>query len=504
MARQLKITFADISLPTQATVLLFVGTDLDLGDAAKACDPDNVLPRSFEASGFTATDGSHLDIFAPSGTGFDRLTIIGTGDQTDRTIEDWTRLGGLAMGLLGEATSAAILLEQSRLPVTPEQVAAFAQGMTLRNYSFDRYKSGNKLCEQTASVVIHCVCHGHANEAFDDASAVAAGVMLARDLVNEPTNVLGTVQFADRAKSLQDHGVEIDILTETEMSDLEMQALLGVARGSAQPPRMVIMQWHGGDAGQKPVAFVGKGVVFDAGGVTMKPPSGMEGMKGDMGGAAAVTGLMQALAMRKARVNAVGIIALVENMIDGDAQRPGDIVRSMSGQTIEITNTDAEGRLILSDALHYCGQRFEPSAIIDLATLTYAIIMALGQHYAGLFSNDDALAGDLVDAGAVTGEKLWRMPLSHEYDGMLKSDIADVRNFGGGPGGSIPPAGGITSARFIQRFVGDTPWAHLDIAGTAMNSPKSEISQGWASGYGVRLLNEFVANRFESGTGKSS
>jgi leucyl aminopeptidase len=252
------------------------------------------------------------------------------------------------------------------------------------------------------------------------------------------------------------------------------------------------MEWQGAKGKEKPVAFVGKGVVFDTGGISIKPAGGMEDMKGDMGGAAAVTGLMRALAGRKAKVNAIGVIGLVENMPDGNAQRPGDIVTTMSGQTIEVINTDAEGRLVLADALHYTNDRFKPRFIINLATLTGAVMVALGQYHAGLFSNDDELADQLYDAGQATGEKLWRLPLGAEYDKMIDSKFADMKNSAGRYGGSI------TAAQFLKRFVGETPWAHLDVAGTAMGSPANEYSQTWASGYGVRLLDRLVRDHFES------
>jgi leucyl aminopeptidase len=287
-------------------------------------------------------------------------------------------------------------------------------------------------------------------------------------------------------------GVDIEILEEKDLKKAKMGALLGVAQGSVRPPRLVIMRWNGGKPKQQPVAFIGKGVVFDTGGISMKPAGGMEDMKGDMGGAAAVTGLIHALAARKAKANVIGIIALVENMPDGNAQRPGDIVTSMSGQTIEVLNTDAEGRLILADALWYCQDRFKPQFMVNLATLTGAVIVALGHHFAGLFSNDDELANRLNEAGAGTGEKVWRMPLAKEYDKLIDSKNADMKNIGG------RFAGAITAGQFLQRFVNDLPWAHLDIAGTAMGSPKTEFNQSWGSGFGVRLLDRLVADNYEN------
>jgi leucyl aminopeptidase len=322
---------------------------------------------------------------------------------------------------------------------------------------------------------------------------VADGVDLARDLVNEPANVLFPEEFARRVGALRKTGVAVEVLNIAAMKKLGMNALLGVGQGSVRESRVVVMRWDGGKKGDAPVAFIGKGVCFDTGGISIKPAAGMEDMKGDMAGAACVTGLMQALAARKARVNAVGVIGLVENMPDGNAQRPGDIVKSMSGQTIEIINTDAEGRLVLADVLWYTAKKFKPKFMIDLATLTGAIIVALGHENAGLFSNDDKLADRLIKAGQDTGELVWRMPLAPEYDKQIDSRFADVKNTGG-----TRWAGAITAAQFLQRFVADKiPWAHLDIAGTGMDSRQSEINRSWGSGWGIRLLDRVVLEFYE-------
>jgi leucyl aminopeptidase len=327
--------------------------------------------------------------------------------------------------------------------------------------------------------------------AYRSRQAVADGVVLARDLVNEPANILYPAEFARRASALKKLGVVVDVLDTRAMKKLGMNALLGVGQGSEHESRVVVMRWNGGKRGEAPVAFIGKGVCFDTGGISIKPAGGMEDMKGDMAGAACVVGLMRALAERKAKVNAVGAIGLVENMPDGKAQRPGDIVTSMSGQTIEVINTDAEGRLVLADVLHYISTRFSPKFMIDLATLTGAIMVALGQEYAGMFSNDDALAERLIAAGNATGERVWRMPLGPEYDKLIDSKFADMKNTGGRHGGAI------TAAQLLQRFVGKTPWAHLDIAGTALGSPQTEINRSWSSGWGVRLLDRLVADQYE-------
>jgi leucyl aminopeptidase len=330
-----------------------------------------------------------------------------------------------------------------------------------------------------------------ARKAFAPDAHIIEGVITARDLVNEPPNVLFPEEFARRASQLRKLGVDVEILDVKAMTKLGMGALLGVAQGSARPGRTVVMRWNGGKRGDQPVAFVGKGVCFDTGGISIKPAGSMEDMKGDMGGAACVVGLMQALAARKAKVNVVGAIGLVENMPGGNAQRPGDIVTSMSGQTIEIINTDAEGRLVLADVLWYVAKKFKPKFMVDLATLTGAIMVALGTEHAGLFSNNDELAERLTKVGLATGERVWRMPLGPEYDKQIDSQFADMKNTGGRYGGSI------TAAQFLQRFVDGTPWAHLDIAGTGFDSRQTDINRSWGSGWGVRLLDRLVKDYYE-------
>ncbi|MGH8734809.1 MAG: leucyl aminopeptidase, partial [Burkholderiales bacterium] len=317
----------------------------------------------------------------------------------------------------------------------------------------------------------------------------------ARDLVNRPANDLTPATFAEYAANIAENtsALSAEALGPAEMRELGMGALLAVGVGSYNEPRLIVLRWEPPDAAGEDVVLglVGKGFTFDSGGISLKPATHMEDMKGDMAGAAAVIGLMHALAARKARVNAVGAIGIVENMPDGSAQRPGDIVTTMPGQTIEIINTDAEGRLVLADVLWYAQQRFRPRFIVDLATLTGAIIVALGKEYAGLFVNDERLANDLLEASAETGEKLWRMPLDKAYDKMIESKNADIKNIGG------RWAGACTAAAFIKFFVKDTPWAHIDLAGTAMDAPKSEISPSWGAGWGVRLLDRFVSDKYE-------
>jgi leucyl aminopeptidase len=366
----------------------------------------------------------------------------------------------------------------------------------LRAYSFDRYKTKRKDDDKRPASVKVTVAVGDvaaARKAYERRAAVADGVVMARDLVNEPANVLYPEEFARRTLALKKVGVAVEVLDIKAMKKLGMGALLGVGQGSVRESRVVVMRWDGGKKSAAPVAFIGKGVCFDTGGISIKPAASMEDMKGDMAGAACVVGLMHALAARKARVNAVGVIGVVENMPDGNAQRPGDIVTSMSGQTIEIINTDAEGRLVLADVVWYTEKRFKPKFMIDLATLTGAIIVALGQEYAGMFSNDNELSHRLHKAGEATGELVWRMPLSAAYNKMIDSKFADMKNTGGSRWG-----GAITAAQFIARFVSEkTPWAHLDIAGTGFDSRQTDTNKSWASGWGVRLLDRLVADYYE-------
>jgi leucyl aminopeptidase len=491
-----KIAFTKPPKKASGTVVALVGEDLLLGPEAKALGIEPLVRRAAATAEFKGKARASLDLLAPAGTDLDRLILVGTGKPDEIGEADWLTLGGAVMGAVGRAKAATVLFERpdGKKPAKTA-VADFALGMKLRAYHFDAYKqdkdeNGGKP-KAPATVTIAVADLAAAKEAWRAGEAVANGVILARDLVNEPANVLGPVEFVDRVRALKKAGVEIEVLTETQMKKLGMGALLGVAQGSARPPRLVVMRWNGGKAKDAPVAFVGKGVVFDTGGISIKPASGMEDMKGDMAGAAAVTGLLQTLAARKAKVNAVGVIGIVENMPDGMAQRPGDIVTAMTGKTIEIINTDAEGRLVLADAVAYTEQRFKPKFIIDLATLTGAIIVALGHHHAGMYSTDDGLAVALSAAGEATGERVWRMPLGKEYDKQMDSKFADVKNAGSRDAGSI------TGAQFIMRFVKDTPWVHLDIAGTAMGSPQTDVNRSWASGWGVRLLDRLVADKYE-------
>ena len=497
MADRAEISFVKLAAPDAGSAVLLTDLGLKLGPVSGGLSEaaGGRFGRAAAAAKFEGTSMKSLRLLAPGGVDLDALVFVGLGEMAKLTGQDWLKLGGTIPACLSGEGEATIVLERpDGEAVSAEQAADVALGLVLRSYSFDKYKTkkndGNS--PKTRRYALAVADPKAAAKAWNSARAVGEGVAFARDLVNEPANALGPVEFAERLNALSTLGVEVEIMEEAKLGRQKMGALLGVAQGSERPPRVVVMRWLGGRDKEKPVAFVGKGVVFDSGGISIKPAAGMEDMKGDMGGAAAVAGLMHTLAARKAKVSAIGIVGLVENMPDGKAQRPGDVVTSMSGRTIEIINTDAEGRLVLADLLTYVQRKEQPAAIIDLATLTGAIIVALGNHHAGLFANNDGLADELLKAGRDSGEKVWRMPLGPEYDKLIDSKIADMKNTGGRHAGSV------TAAQFLQRFVeNDTPWAHLDVAGTAMGSPSNETNQSWGSGFGVRLLDEFLRARYE-------
>jgi len=497
MSDAVKVGFVPFSATPRGILVVFCDDALKFGPTTRKAlgKAAELVKRAAATSQFKGKSGSTLNILAPEGIKIQSLIILGTGKTSELKEKDFLKFGGIAAGKLCPGNDAlTIIAETSDGAIKPESAAGIAVGVRLRAYKFDRYKTKKKDGEDGAlraevSVAVDDVAA--ARKAFAPNAHTVDGVIMARELVNEPPNVLFPVEFARRAGQLRKLGVDVEVLDVKAMTKLGMGALLGVAQGSTQPGRTVIMRWNGGKRGDQPVAFIGKGVCFDTGGISIKGAASMEDMKGDMGGAACVVGLMHALAARKAKVNAVGAIGLVENMPSGDAQRPGDIVTSMSGQTIEIINTDAEGRLVLADVLWYVMKKFKPKFMIDLATLTGAIMVALGTEYAGLFSNNDELAERLIKVGLETGERVWRMPLGPEYDKLIDSQFADMKNTGVRNGGSI------TAAQFLQRFVDNTPWAHLDIAGTAMGAPKTEINQSWGSGYGVRLLERLVAEYYE-------
>jgi leucyl aminopeptidase len=495
MAQQPVIKFHPVTAPKSGNALVLVGKDLSLGALGKELDEasQGAISRAIKAVDFKGELFATQAILAPGGVELDRILLLGVGEDTLGETE-WLRLGGAAMAAIKGIEKSSMVLQLASGDVSAASASLFAMGMKLRSYDFDKYKTNKgepKEEKPTPAVTVQVADHEEAAKLWERDDAVSDGTLLARDLVNEPANILGPEEFAAKAKALEALGAEVEILEQDALEKENMWALLGVAQGSVRGPRVAVIKWNGGKEGEAPIAFIGKGVVFDTGGISIKPAGGMEEMKGDMGGAAAVTGLMHALVARKAKVNVIGAIGLVENMPDGNAQRPGDIVTSKSGQTIEVINTDAEGRLVLADVLTYIKETYEPKFMIDLATLTGAVLVALGNHNAGIFSNSDEMCAQLSAAGEATGETVWRLPLSKEYDKMIDSQFADMKNTGGRWAGSI------TAAQFLKRFVGETNWVHIDVAGTAMGSPKTEISQSWASGYGVRLLDRMVADNYE-------
>lgn len=514
MAAPLEITFAPLTAALESTTVVFAAAELALAESVAALNQKSggIILKAADAASFKGKAKSSFEVLAPAKIDADRLIVAGAGKTADLSDTDWAMLGGYAYAQIAarKTARAGVIADFDDTGDTKpaEAAALIGFGALLRHYTFTKYKTSKTGGEEAGAqpdaaeapaapdglqkLVILTADPDKARVLFQRQQAVANGVMLARDLVNEPANMLGPVEFADRVKDLERLGLEVEILDEDQLKALKMDTLLSVSRGSVRPARVAIMQWNGAKSRRaKPICFVGKGVVFDTGGYSLKPGAGMEDMKGDMGGAAAVTGLMAALAERKANVNAIGLLGLVENMVSGDATRPGDVVTSMSGQTVEILNTDAEGRLVLADVLWYAQERYKPKLVIDLATLTGAIMIALGKEYAGLFANDDKLAADLLSASKSTGEKLWRMPLDKAFHRMIDGKTADIKNIGGRWAGSC------TAAAFLERFIKDTPWAHLDVAGTAMDSGRTEINTSWGSGWGVRLLDRFVADHHE-------
>jgi len=503
----MKISFTNKRDQKADVVAVIVDGDGNLSRGATDFDEatGGSIQRSIKASSFEGNAGQMLDIVAPANIAASRIVLFGIGDPeklTKRAIEDAggrlvTRLQGIG------AKSVHLFADKpEENDLTAAVIAAhFAYGALLKSYNFNQYFTTGEKAKKPSLVKIVLVSEEtrRARAAYGLLEKVADGVFLTRDLVSEPANVIYPESLAKKCKELEKLGVRVDVLTERRMKDLGMNALLGVGQGSARESRVVVMEWNGLNTpkGKKnkvgPVAIVGKGVTFDTGGISLKPGGGMEMMKWDMGGSATVVGLMKALAGREAKTHVVGIVGLVENMPSGTAQRPGDVVTSMSGQTIEVINTDAEGRLVLADVLHYTQERFKPRLIVDLATLTGAIITSLGNEYAGMFSNNDDLCDALSAAGEAESEKVWRMPMTSGYDKMINSQIADMKNVGAGA-----KAGSITAAQFLKRYImNDTPWAHLDIAGTAWNDvAKPTVPKGGA-GYGVRLLNRFIADNHE-------
>ncbi len=494
MANHPKIAFSKWTSAPEKTAVIFVYDDLGLAEAARFTpELAGIVARAAEAMAFKGAFGKVLDLAGVAGDSVGRLLVVGLGSAKESAKIDWMKLGGHVAAALGKVEKAGIVLDAPQTVISAEDAAQFALGLRLRSYRFDTYKTKLKDEEKARleHVALHVSDEQAAKKAWKPVESIAEGVELARTLVNEPPNVIHPEAFADRAAELEKLGVEIEVLDEKKLSKLGFGALLAVGQGSHRESRVVVMRWNGGNEGDAPVAIVGKGVTFDTGGISIKPAASMEDMKGDMAGAACVVGLMHALAGRKAKANVIGFIGLVENMPDGKAYRPGDILTSLSGQTIEVINTDAEGRLVLADVLWYAQDKYKPVAMINLATLTGAVLVALGQEVAGLFSNNDELAQRLSAAGDATQEEVWRLPMGKKFDKLIDSRFADMKNSGGRYAGSI------TAAQFLHRFVNDVPWAHLDIAGTGMAAVKSDINTSWGSGWGVRLLDRFIADHFE-------
>ena len=503
------IRFAPPALPTAGALILFAtseqsGPDSGVGGslyavADKACN--GAIGRAVEAAEFKAKAGGTLMLQGPGG-GLSRIVIAGLGDAAKITARSIEEAAGCAIALLSRDEHVAIAADG----LDPAQAAHAALGAALRAWRFDRYRTTETADEKPRLATVEVLTGdvAAAEAAWSPLAAIRDGVFLTRELVSEPGNILNPATMADRCQAaLTPLGVTVEVMGPAELEKLGFGALLAVARGSVNEARMVVMRWNGtSDAkpakGKKkdaaaigPVALIGKGVTFDSGGISIKPASGMEDMKWDMAGAGAVIGAMAAIAGRKSRADVVGIVGLVENMPSGDAYRPGDVVTSASGKTVEIINTDAEGRMVLCDVLHYAADRFKPRLMVDLATLTGAIIVSLGHEHGGMFASDDTLANDLTEAGRETGELLWRMPLGEAYDKQLKSDIADMKHVTGRPGSAI------TAACFLQRFTHGLPWAHLDVAGMVWSSKDTACVPKGATAYGVRLLDRLVALHHE-------
>ena len=494
----MKVEFSAFPKAFSGNVAVFVAADKQLLASAQTLDQQlgGAIGRAIAASRFTGAKGQTLTLLGQAG--IDRLTLVGVGKARELDARAAEALGG---ALAAEANAAGLKAFATWVDVvkgcrlTPGQVAArIALGARLRTYRFDKYKTKDKPEQKPSldAIALHLAGAADGRRAYEKLEPTIDAVFFARDLVSEPANVLYPVEFAKRARELAKLGIKVEILGEAEMKKLGMNVLLGVGQGSERESQLLVMSYMKGPKGQKPIALVGKGVCFDTGGISLKPAGGMEDMKWDMGGAGAVVGAMRALAGRKARVNVVGICALVENMPDGNAQRPGDVVTSMSGQTVEVINTDAEGRLILCDAMWYVQEKFQPQAMVELSTLTGAIVVSLGHERAGLFSNNTPLSNKLRAAGAGIGEKLWRMPLGASYDKLIDSEIADMKNVSNGRDG-----GSITAAQFLQRFVQPgVAWAHIDIAGVAWSGKGNSTTPKGATAFGVRLLDTWIADNY--------
>ena len=501
----MKIAFAPAGLPEAGSLAVGILADRTLTETARALDEatGGAVGRALAAGKFEGKKNTTLTIEAPHGTSLNRIVLVGLGAAGDISGLSLQGAGGAAvraLAKLGEKVAAFAVDAVDGCGVAADAMAAeVAFGARLGGYRFTKYRTKSENGDPALSIetmTMLCADPAAAEAAFSPRGQSADGVFLARDLVTEPGNVKYPAAIVSDIEGLAEVGIDVEILRRDRLAELGMGALLGVAQGSENEPFVAVMHWNGAPDGadQAPVALVGKGVTFDTGGISLKPSGGMEEMKYDMGGAGAVIGAMRALAGRKARCNVVGVVGLVENMPDGKAQRPGDVVHTMSGQTIEVINTDAEGRLVLADVLWYTQTTFKPRAMVNLATLTGAMVITLGTHIAGIFVNDDDLADQLLAAGEASGENVWRLPLDARYDKEINSDIADMKNVG-----KAREAGSIAGAQLLQRFVGETAWAHIDIAGMAwMKRADDPIVPKGAAGFGVRLLDRLVADNYEA------
>ena len=496
----MKIGFAKPQIPTEGAVVAGVLEGKVLAATAAELDRQSggALVRAMNASRFEGKAGQSLTILAPAGLELGRVVLVGLGKAEKLDALAAQAFGGTALAQVANSGETVLSVAADAIDGAPLNATAFAAnlafGARLRAYRFDKYFTTEKKTDKPSLKKLNVLSAAApaAKAAYAPLERIANGVFLTRDVVSEPANVIYPESLAAECRKLAELGVDVEILGEKQMKKLGMGALLGVGQGSDRESQLVVMRWMGAkDQKTAPLALIGKGVCFDTGGISIKPAAGMEDMKWDMAGAGAVIGAMKALAGRQAKANVVGVVGLVENMPSGTAQRPGDVVTSASGQTIEVINTDAEGRLVLADALWYAREHLKPSAMIDLATLTGAIIISLGGEHAGLFASDDSLAEAISAAGKSVGEKVWRLPLGDAYDKQIKSDIADMKNTGGREAGSI------TAAQFLKRFTGDTPWAHIDIAGTAWSKQDTATCPKGATAFGVRLLDALVAERYE-------
>jgi len=492
----LKISFAS-QRPTGAFALAIPVSSDDMLNERLSTLPDTargLVVRAAEAQRFEREAGSVAELFIDEGAVARRVLLIGLGGNPgDDAL--YERVGGTLVGRLLTSGETRLVIDVSGHGLDGEAAARIGFGAAARAWRFDQYRTKLSTKQKPTLEEIVIVGADGGDAAWSRKAALLDGIRFARELVAEPANILYPQSFVERCRErVRPLGVEMEVLDETQMAELGMGALLGVGQGSVRPPRLLAMRWKGGGGSSiKPVVLIGKGITFDTGGISIKPAAGMESMKWDMGGAGAVAGAMMALAGRKAKADVVGICVLAENMPDGNAQRPGDVVTSMSGQTIEVINTDAEGRLVLADAMTWAQRQYRPEVMVDLATLTGAMIISLGHEFAGMFTNDDGLAAKLDAAGAASGDLLWRMPLTPAFDKLIESPIADMKNVGPREGGSI------TAAAFLQRFVEQgVKWAHLDVAGMVWADKAAHLYDKGATGFGVALLDRFVADNHEA------